>query len=292
MAKEIMDFRYLLNKQLTSVLHALPEDFNVLAMALESTNSGVVITDNRLDDNPIIFCNHAFENMTGYPREEIIGKNCRFLQGNDQAQQPLTLISDSIAKGVPITVELRNYHRNGTLFWNELSIAPVRNSEGKVTHFIGIQNDITQKKTMETELMEQIDILSNRLAKQEIYIKNVEEVLFGIMESARECLVILDKNLHVVKANPNFYELFQLSPEDVLDKKFTAIISVYDNETTLSKMFNDALNKALPFNDFRLNLSKDQCDEARVSANKIGLVGIKDDYLLVKIRCNYINKIA
>src|SRR5437868_6211235 len=131
-----MDFRYLLNKQLASVLQALPEDFNVLAMALESTNLGVVITDNRKGDNPIVLCNHAFENLTGYPREEIIGQNCRFLQGKDRSQEALALLSDSIANGQPITVELRNYHRNGTLFWNELSIAPVRDSEGIVTHFI------------------------------------------------------------------------------------------------------------------------------------------------------------
>lgn len=284
-----MDFRYLLNNQLTNAISALPEDFNVLAMALESTNSGIIITDNRQGDNPIVFCNHAFENLTGYPRNEIIGKNCRFLQGNDRAQQPLSLISESIAKGLPVTVELRNYHRNGTLFWNELSIAPVRNHEGIVTHFIGIQNDVTRKKTVETELMEQIDLLSDRLAKQAVYLRNVEETLSGIMESARECLVVLNRELHIVKANPNFYDLVQLPKEHAIGIKFTSVMHLPDHDTKLITLLKDAFNQAKPFTDLRLKLTLpyEQCEEASVSANKIALVGIKDDYVLVRIRCSH-----
>jgi two-component system phosphate regulon sensor histidine kinase PhoR len=287
-----MDFRYLLNSQLTSLLHSLPENFSVLAMALESTNSGVVITDNRENDNPIIFCNRAFENLTGYNRDEIIGRNCRFLQSNDRAQESLAQISDSIASGLPITIELRNYHRNGTLFWNELSIAPVRNSEGVVTHFIGIQNDVTRKKAVQTELMEQIDMMSNRLAKQDVYLKNLEETLSGIMESARECLVILDKNLHVAKANHNFYDLFMLHPDDAVGKEFTSILP--DPDTKLNNLFNEAFNQAGSNTESQLNVSFPQinCHEAKISINKISLNGIKDDYLLVRIRCSYKKEIV
>jgi PAS domain S-box-containing protein len=284
-----MDFRYLLNKQLASVLHALPEEFHVLAMALESTNSGVVITDNRQVDNPIVYCNHAFENLTGYPREEIIGKNCRFLQGNDRRQESLALLSDSILNGQPITVELRNYHRNGTPFWNELSIAPVRDSNGIVTHFIGIQNNITRKKTMETDLMHQIDILSQRVEKQELYIKKVEEIISGIMDAAKECLVVLDKSLRIVKANPNFYEIFELQQKDAIGERITSILHLQDNDDRLSKLLNGALNQPPHANDFqmRLTLANEHCDEASLSASKIELVGIKDEYILVKIRCNH-----
>jgi PAS domain S-box-containing protein len=287
-----MDFRYLLNKQFAHLLSALPEDFNVLAMALESTNSGVVITDCRQPDNPIIFCNHAFENMTGYSREEIIGQNCRFLQGNDRAQDELIVLGENIAKGVPVTVELRNYHKNGTLFWNELSIAPVRDTEGAVSHFIGIQNDVTRKKTMEIDLMQQIDFLNNRLTKQDKYIKKVEEILFGIMQTSRECIVILDEQLQIVKANPNFFQIFRQNQDEVIGASFGAIQNGQWDDPKLHHLLLNALKEDKRFNDFSLHLSKPHgwCKEVTVTGSKVQIKGIPKDFVLVTIRCKFNNE--
>jgi PAS domain-containing protein len=109
------------------------------------------------------------------------------------------------------------------------------------------------------------------------------------MESARECLVVLDRKLDIAKANPNFYDLFMLSPEDAIGKKFTSIMHVPDQDTRFTKLLYDAFNNTRPFRDLQLKLSLpyERCDEASISANKIALVGIKDDYLLVKIRCSH-----
>jgi len=284
-----MDFRYLLNKNLATMLAALPEEFSVLAMALESTNSGVVITDYRQADNPIIYCNHAFENLTGYSREEVIGLNCRFLQGQDRVQDSLIGLHESISRGVPVTVELRNYHKNGSFFWNELSIAPVRNYEGAITHFIGIQNDITRKKAMQTDLIEQIDFLNNRLAKQNKYIKKIEEILFGIMQTSRDCLVVLDESFHIVKANSSFYQIFQQNEPDVIGLSFKQIQSGQWDDPTLHTLLSDALNQNKPFESFPLQLSNPdgKCKELTVAGSKIQVEGIASDFIMLKIHCRF-----
>jgi len=284
-----MDFRYLLNKNLAAILTALPEDFNVLAMALESTNSGVVITDYRLPDNPIIFCNHAFENLTGYSREEVTGQNCRFLQGNDKVQDAIIELHESIQQGAPVTIELRNYHKNGTLFWNELSIAPVRDYEGNVTHFIGIQNDITRKKTMESDLMEQIDFLNQRLEKQNRYIKKIEEILFGILQTSRECLIVLDENLDIVRANSNFYHIFNLKEQDVVGIPFQYLQNSQWGDPSLHDLLISSLQENKPFKGFKLKLAEpnEKCTDMTVNGSKIQVEGIPKDLILVTIRCAF-----
>ena len=121
--------------------------------ALESSSNGVVIADLSLPDQPIIYCNPAFEHITGYHREEVLGHNCRFLQGNETEQEALGTIRDSVATGRPCTVVLRNYRKDGTVFWNELSIAPVLDTQGRASHFVGVQNDITERVQAEMKLL-------------------------------------------------------------------------------------------------------------------------------------------
>ncbi|MET6989928.1 PAS domain S-box protein [Sediminicola arcticus] len=118
-------------------------------MALESTSNGITITDARLPDLPIIYCNQGFVRMTGYSKEEILNKNCRFLQADDRDQKEIGIIKSAIQKGDPCRVVLRNYKKNGTLFWNELNITPVRDEANELSYFIGVQNDVTLTKKEE-----------------------------------------------------------------------------------------------------------------------------------------------
>lgn len=122
--------------------------------AMDAANSGIILTDNRKEDNPIVYVNREFTKITGYFREEVIGRNCRFLQGEDRDQQEILIAEKAIQKGEPCRVTLRNYTREGKLFWNNLKIAPVKNNKGKVTHFIGIQNDITDQVEIRREIEE------------------------------------------------------------------------------------------------------------------------------------------
>lgn len=135
------------------------EKLHILEKAIDSTDVGVVITDAEQEDNPIIFSNQGFTDLTGYSKEEILGKNCRFLQNNDQHQKGLDDLRNLIQTGQTGKKIIRNYRKGGTPFWNELSIAPVRNSKGDLTHFIGIQNDVTELIETQRELKDEKDLL-------------------------------------------------------------------------------------------------------------------------------------
>lgn len=124
-------------------LAEMPFDLALLAAAVAATQMSFIITDYTAADSPIIFCNPAFEAMTGYSREEIIGRNCRFLQGSDRDQPALRILREALLEERECTVVLRNYRKDGRAFRNELVISPVRSDDGRVTHQIGIQRDLT-----------------------------------------------------------------------------------------------------------------------------------------------------
>jgi PAS domain S-box-containing protein len=136
----------------------------LLDRAVAASSNGIVITDPRLPDNPIVYVNPAFEKTTGYSMEEVIGRNCRFLQGEDRDQQALEELRACIREGQECRIVLRNYRKDGTRFWNELYVSPVRDDEGNLTNFVGVQNDVTQSKRTEEELKGSEDRL--RLAVQ------------------------------------------------------------------------------------------------------------------------------
>jgi phosphoserine phosphatase RsbU/P len=122
--------------------------------ALAATAEGITIADLSLPDNPLIYANAGFERLTGYSVAEVIGRNCRFLQG--PATDPATV--DALRRAVherhALTVQLLNYRKDGTPFWNRLSITPVADASGVVTHFIGVQSDVTAEKEARDALQE------------------------------------------------------------------------------------------------------------------------------------------
>ncbi|MGQ4649453.1 GAF domain-containing protein [Lyngbya aestuarii] len=130
------------------------ERLKLLERAIAASENGIIITDSTQPDNPIIYANKGFERLTGYREAEIIGKNCRFLQGSDRNQAALTEVRAALQEARNCRVTLRNYHQDGRMFWNELSISPVQNAAGNLTHYVGVQTDITELKRVEAELEE------------------------------------------------------------------------------------------------------------------------------------------
>ena len=120
--------------------------------AMAATSTGVTIFDATNPEHPIIYCNPAFESMTGYRRQEILGKNCRFLYGSDTDVAAVEIIRQALQTESECKVILKNYRKDGTAFWNCFSISPVRDRTGKLTHFIGVQRDITDRKKAEEAL--------------------------------------------------------------------------------------------------------------------------------------------
>ncbi len=127
---------------------------SLLERAIAASSNSILIADASRPDIPIIYCNPAFEKLTGYSGEEVIGRNCRFLQGPDTDRAELDKLRSSLRSGKEIKVILKNYRKDKTPFWNELTVSPVLDSEGKLTHFIGVQNDITKRVAAETALQE------------------------------------------------------------------------------------------------------------------------------------------
>ena len=132
---------------------------SLLENAANSSSEGITISSMAMEDKPLIYVNKGFERLTGYAIEESIGKNCRFLQGEGTENGPLEEIRKAIKTGGECTVELLNYKKDGTPFWNRLSITPLKNKKGIVTHFVGIQSDITEIK----ETRKRLEIANNDL---------------------------------------------------------------------------------------------------------------------------------
>lgn len=121
--------------------------------ALHSSINAIAITDTQAPDNPVVYVNPAFERMTGYSAEEVVGKNLRFLQGNEIDQPALRKLRKALSEGTECKVILRNYNKNGQMFWNELYVSPVHNQRGIISHYIGVQTDITERKIAEENLI-------------------------------------------------------------------------------------------------------------------------------------------
>jgi diguanylate cyclase (GGDEF)-like protein/PAS domain S-box-containing protein len=127
-------------------------DLRLLSRAVEAVSNGVTIADARAQDMPLVYVNHAFEQMTGYSARDCLGRNCRFLQGGDREQHGVEGIRHALERGREARVLLRNYRKDGSMFWNELYVAPVLDADGGLTHFVGIQTDVSEEHRYQQEL--------------------------------------------------------------------------------------------------------------------------------------------
>jgi diguanylate cyclase (GGDEF)-like protein/PAS domain S-box-containing protein len=131
---------------------AAEERLLLLQRAVESSTNSLIITDAKAPDNPIIYVNPAFEETTGYPAAEVIGRNCRFLQFEETDQAEVDIVRKALREETDCNVILCNQRKDGSSFWNHLYISPVRDDEGQLINFVGIQNDLTERQRVEAEL--------------------------------------------------------------------------------------------------------------------------------------------
>lgn len=115
----------------------------LLQLVVDASNDGIVVAEQEGDDNILIYANPAFERLTGYTREDTLYRDCRFLQADDRAQPGLEAIRQAVRERQPCRQVIRNYRKDGSPFWNELSITPVFNEADQLTYYIGIQKDVT-----------------------------------------------------------------------------------------------------------------------------------------------------
>ncbi len=132
----------------------------ILSAILDECVNGVTLADPDLEGSPIVYANKAFERLTGYNQEEIVGYNCRFLQGDDRDQEGRYQIAEAMKNHEGVEVTLRNYKKDGTLFFNRLKITPLFDKKHRVIYYLGVQYDITNQVNASNEIKELNDLLN------------------------------------------------------------------------------------------------------------------------------------
>jgi PAS domain S-box-containing protein len=191
------------------------ESLQLRDRAIAASSNGIIIADVTMANSPIIYANPALEQITGYSVAEVIGQNSSFLHDADLNQPGITEVHDAITQGKSCTVVLRNYRKDGTLFWNEISISPVYDVHGRFTHYIGIQSDITERKQAEVALLISQERLQYLLSSSPGVIYSCK--IYGdhsITFMSENVISMLGYEVQEFMENPNFWAS-HVHPEDL-----------------------------------------------------------------------------
>ncbi|GAA4946330.1 hypothetical protein GCM10023314_19530 [Algibacter agarivorans] len=205
-------------------LNAKTKLLQIRSRALEAADNSILIVDAQNPNLPITYCNDAFEKVTGYTKKEVYGRNCNFLQNDDRDQKEIAIMRNAIKHGETCHVVLRNYKKDGTLFWNELTITPVKNEAQQLTHFIGVQNDVSNRIKQE-KLKDQIRRILELITKDRPITQicnNIIETVETHLEDGMASVLLLDKKsktlhklaaLHIPKDFSDFIEGISIGPK-------------------------------------------------------------------------------
>lgn len=184
--------------------HRLPGALALSNLALHNISEAVVITDATQSDHPIVYCNPSFERLTGYSSTEVLGRNCRFLQGADTNPAIRLELQRALTEERSCRVILKNYRKDGSSFWSQVSISPVRNEEGWLTHFIGVQEDVTERLWLESmcqEVMEQriaLEIAQLRVVEMQKLAELKDEFISTVSHELRTPLSNMNLAIHML----------------------------------------------------------------------------------------------
>lgn len=202
-------------------------ELSVRERALNEAPVGILLTDPHAEDNPIIYANDKFTELTGYEASEILGQNCRFLQGERTSKETIAMLRKAVANREPVTVELRNYRADGTEFWNRVRIAPLFDEDGTIEYFVGFQDDVTKSKTNEEQLQAQTARL---------------EALF---EHSPELIAIHDADGIIRHVNQRFCDELGYTEAEIVGK------TVWELDSTANQDRGRAFWNGLPTNEPR-----------------------------------------
>ncbi|MFC4542862.1 PAS domain-containing protein [Halosolutus amylolyticus] len=179
--------------------------------AMDEAPIGITLSDPDRSDNPLVYANDQFERLTGYARSAVLGRNCRFLQGEGTAAEPVAAMRAAVETEEPTTVELRNYRNDGSEFWNRVTIAPVSDDQGTVTHYVGFQQDVTDRKEATRQLRVLHRVLRHNLSNQLGVVRGTAEQLATetsgevataattIVDEIDSLLAVTDKHREIVR---------------------------------------------------------------------------------------------
>ncbi|MUV49147.1 PAS domain S-box protein [Haloarcula sp. CBA1122] len=193
------------------------EELSRIKRAMDEAPVGITITSPEQDDNPITYANRQFLELTGYTESEVYGRNCRFLQGEETESEPVDAMRAAIDADEPVSVELRNYRKDGTMFWNQVTIAPVRDDDGTVVNYVGFQQDITERKEHEHRLRALSESVQNLLqadTREEVAEIGVDTActVLGLEANTIHLYDEGDRTLEPVAASDAIYDLLDDLP--------------------------------------------------------------------------------
>lgn len=248
----------------------LSEELYLLKHAIDASPHGVVLTNPHQEDNPIVYANKGFLNMTGYSFSEIIGRNCRFLQGEDREQPFIQEIREAIAEERKVRGVLRNYRKDNSLFYNEITLAPVFSSNDQLIHFVGLQTDVTDRvqaqahqDELEAQLQqaqknEAIGTLAGGIAHD---MNNILAPVIGYIELAKLITSTAQEKVHdhldhalagAERAKALVKQVLDFSRKSVADKAVIQLANILDEsldflrKTTRSDIKIEGLIGSLP----------------------------------------------
>jgi PAS domain S-box-containing protein len=226
-----------MDDQLKQFVSTTSAQLNLLMRAVESARNGIIVTDPNRPDNPIIYANPAFSELSGFRIEQILGRNCRFLQRDDRDQVAIDRIREAIRLAEPVTAVLRNYRKSGRIFWNELTVSPVFDDQGELINFVGIQNDVSARIESERRVSEFYSMISHEL-------KTPLSSIHGALTSLLEIKVNAQSRKLLDIAVNNSAKLGRLI-DDILDwkklesGKFKLHLSEIDPDVLVTDVFDD-----------------------------------------------------
>ena len=205
--------------------------YSVLAQVIEHTASGLVICDARQPNLPIVYASPSFELLTGYTVQEVLGQSCRFMQGEDTQQIGIADIRLAIAQGTSCKVLLRNYHKSGRAFWNELTLTPIKDESGAIAYYVGTQVDISHYLETFKALPE------SELRYQHLY------------EETPAMLHSIDSKGRIVSVSHYWLEKLGYQPQEVIGKPISTFLTKASNgkmAEVRSRMRPDQIYRDLP----------------------------------------------
>jgi diguanylate cyclase (GGDEF)-like protein/PAS domain S-box-containing protein len=201
---------------------ASEQELNIVQRALESVTVGIVISDARIADNPVIYVNKSFEEITGYSQAEIVGKNCRLLQTSETEPEAIQRIAEAICAHQDCMVVLLNRRKDGTNFWNALTLSPIRDSYGRLTHWIGIISDVTNRK------------------KVSEVIHDSEERFRQLIENTSDIISIVEADGVIRYQSPSVERVLGLTPAGMIGKQLKEFVHPED-EDEVARLFEKLL---------------------------------------------------
>lgn len=223
------------------------------AAAFKATRMPMLITDPQQPDNPIIYCNDAFAKLTGYGIDELVGRNCRLLQGPDTDQAAIARLREAIAAERDIAIDILNYRKDGSSFWNALFVSPVRDAAGEVVYFFASQLDFTTIKSKEQELAE-----ARKSAELE-----VERRTRDLSEALKAQTLLVHEVDHRVKNNlltiASIVKLqARMSETDIVKRTLFSVLNRVEALSTVQrKLFTSADLGRFDVSDFAKDLIED-----------------------------------